>query len=400
MTIADVWTTPDHFPLRIDLAANTVTFVPLSQTMYRDLSFLDDRYISLAGKWEARLDEVEARFPLSSPNERRPVHCVFHIAFCGSTFISRCLDRLSGALVLKEPFPLHDLGHLKRHDPSMRLDPRAWQTAFTLLMALLGRTYSASQVAIVKPTDACTHLIEDTLAYAPCSAALFLHVGLAEFLPAVLGDTVRRGFVRDRLDDLAVLYPGTPPFDDESRRALTDGERAACLWLLHMRLYGDFVQQHRDARCRSLDFAHFLARPSETLEEVARLFGVAYEPGEIDAAIDAETGVHSKERQTRFTAADRHAALRTASEQSLRRHRGRTRLGRAPAGVALDPRHSSPSSGPMKEPRATETRRHRATSLSSLPREAWPDLIVDFAQVTKALSGSEGRRAPAGCRGH
>ena len=121
--------------------------------------------------------------------------------------------------------------------------------------------------------------------------------------------------MRDRLDDLSVLYADASPFDAESRRLLTDGERAACLWLLHMRLYVDFVRQHPGARCRSLDFAHFLARPSETLEAVARLFGVAHEPGEIEAALDAETGVHSKERQTRFTAADRRAALRSASEQ-------------------------------------------------------------------------------------
>ena len=311
---ADVWANPSQFPLRIDPAADKVVFVQLSADQYRDLAFLDDRYISTANSWETSISELVGSESGESPRGR-PVHAIFHIAFCGSTFVARCLGRLPGALVLKEPFPLHDLAYLKRHPSMTAARCSDWKRTFELLMTLLSRTYATDDVAIVKPTDASTPLIADVLGHSDASAALFLHVELDEFLPAVLRDQTRRGFVRQRLDDLSVLYPDHPLFQSTAHAALTDGERAGCLWLLHRQLYADFVARAPDARVRSLDFAVFLRNPSGALESIARLFGLHAERKQCDSAVAAEAVTHSKDRDTPFRAADRREALRAVAGQ-------------------------------------------------------------------------------------
>jgi hypothetical protein len=316
MDLADVWTAPSLFPLRLNSTSDHIVFVPLSETQYRHLAFLDDRYIPVVNTAEVPLADLARSNAAVWRQDNRPVHAIFHIAFCGSTFVARCLDRLSGALVLKEPFLLHDLACRKRHDgtAAKRQD---WQRMFDVVMALMSRTYAADQVSIVKPTDASTPLVGDVLAHSSESGALFLHIGLEDFLAAVLRDDIRRGFVRDRLEDLSVLYPDHPVFGAALREgaSLTVGERAACLWLLHREIYSDFVAEHPDARVRSLDFALFLERPLACLNAIAALFGVETTSAEIDRAFEAEAAVHSKERGNAFTAADRRSALAEAANQ-------------------------------------------------------------------------------------
>jgi len=314
MAVADVWTSPDHFPIRVNPWNDAAVLVPLTPRLYRRLAFLDDRFVPMAASWDTSLRALADAAPADVPRDRRPAHAIFHVAFCGSTLISRCLDRL-GTLVLKEPFPFHELGFMKRHDPLMHDRPRDWQTAFDLVMRLLARTYPDTQASVIKPTDASTHLIEDVLAHAPDAGALFLYVDLETFLLSILGDPIRRGFARERLEDLSVLFPDHALFCAATRRTLTDAESAACLWLLHRQIYADFAERNPDARCRSLDFAAFLDDPAPALGGVARLFGIRTSARDLDEAVTAESGTHAKAPDMRFTRADRKAALQAVSDR-------------------------------------------------------------------------------------
>jgi hypothetical protein len=315
MDTGSLWTSPRYFALRIEPAENRVVFVPLAERLYRSLAFLDDRYVPTSESMEMPLDAMVAHVRAVPRSERRPVQCIFHVAFCGSTLVSRCLDRLRGAMVLKEPFPFHEVAWRKRHPPADAREAERQRSAFDVMMALLGRTFRPGQVAVVKPTDASTNLLPDVLAHAESSAALFLYVGLEPFLASMLTDELRRGFVRERVDDLLPTHADHPAFRGVEAGRLTDAERAACLWLLHLQLYGDAVREDPGARSRSLDFAAFLADPAGMLAGIARLFGIAASRREVDAAVAAETALHSKSRGTPFTAADRQRALASAAER-------------------------------------------------------------------------------------
>jgi hypothetical protein len=299
-----LWASPEYFPIHILPAENVVVFVALSRQLYRTSAFLDGRYLLTGESRPIPLDMLDRMSRTVAPADRRPVHCIFHVAFCGSTLVARCLDRLTGAFVLKEPLPFHEVAFYKRHGRVTAQGAEAWLALFELMMALLGRTFDPRDAAIVKPTDASTALMGDVLAYSDSSAALFLHVGLKEFLASILNDESRRAFVRERLNDLFVLGRNLPLFHGVDWRTLTDAERAACLWLLHRHLYVEFVNANPNARCRSLDFQEFLRAPVPALGAIACLFGIRASPEEIEAAIRSETALHSKTR-TDFTAADR-----------------------------------------------------------------------------------------------
>ncbi|MGA7799291.1 MAG: hypothetical protein WCC36_00635 [Gammaproteobacteria bacterium] len=300
---ASLWLTPEYFPLDLVQEENKLMLVTVSERLYQQVNFLDDREIPTDGCVSLPLDQA-IRLVKASPARGRPLHGIFHIAFCGSTLIARCLDRLPGAMVLKEPYLFHDLAFRKRHMAASEADRETWRRHFDLLVTLLARTFHAGQAAVMKPTDASTNLISDLLANSEDARALFLYVGLEEFLISMAGDELRRRFVRDRLADLAALFPGHTTFRNGLWRELSDARQAACLWWVHMRLYADFVRDNPQAGCRSLCFGEFLRDPMVGLSALARHFGIESSAHEIRAAI-APAGTHSKKPGTHFTSEDR-----------------------------------------------------------------------------------------------
>lgn len=304
---------PEYFPIRLAPEANALALVPMSEQIYRTVNFLDDREIPMDGAREVPLDAaIRAMDALRPP--LRPLHWIFHVAFCGSTLVSRCLEQLPTAFVLKEPYAVHDMADRQRRRNDVPATAIGWHDSLRLLIALLGRTYRDEQVAIVKPTDASTNLVRDVLEINPGSRALFQYVGVEEFLLAMLGDRVRMGFVRERLQDLAVLFPDEAAFRRDAWHSLPDASQAACLWVLHLRLYANFAGSAAGDRCRSLDFARFLRDPQESLAAMARYFGLGCSPRDIEAAIATCMAVHSKATRTAFSAADRAARLKSAAE--------------------------------------------------------------------------------------
>ncbi|HQR25171.1 MAG TPA: hypothetical protein PK163_10320, partial [Steroidobacteraceae bacterium] len=142
-----LWLSPEYFPIRLAPEANALTLVPMSEQLYREVNFLDDREIPMDGSREVPLDAaIRALDQLHPPP--RPLHWIFHVAFCGSTLVSRCLEQLATAFVLKEPFAVHDLAHRRRHGPADPAGPGGWHDSLRLLDALLARTYHSDQVAI------------------------------------------------------------------------------------------------------------------------------------------------------------------------------------------------------------------------------------------------------------
>jgi hypothetical protein len=298
-----LWQTPEYFPVRLLPDEDRLVLVPVSEQLYRATNFLDDRYLPLDGSRELSLTTAALAFA-ERRSPRRPVHCLFHIAFCGSTLVSRCLDGLASTLVLKEPFPLHELAERRRRIPGAAAHA-AWQGWFDLTMALLGRTFHPGQVLVIKPTDASTNLIGDVLAREPTARVLFLYVSPERFLAAVLGDPVRTGFVTDRLVDLGVLFPNEPLFRREQWGELSSASQGVCLWLLHQRTYAQFAGSNPDAACRSLDFDAFLDDPVSGLAAIAAFFGIDATLRDIETAVASAMLTHAKLPEASFSADDR-----------------------------------------------------------------------------------------------
>ncbi len=326
-----LWQTPEWFPMNLLPRENKMVLVPVSELLYREVNFLDDRELPVDGLIELPLDRV-IRMSARIRAPHTPVHCIYHIAFCGSTLIARCLDQLTGTLVLKEPLSFHEMACQKRLAASSAQECALWRRSFDLLMTLLGRTFRTDQAVIVKPTDASTNLIGDVLARNEESRAIFLYVGLEEFLIAMLPDETRMGFVIDRLAELGVHFPGKPLFSEQGWRKLTSPEQAACLWFLHMSLYASIMAMNPEAGCRALDLNRFLQEPEHTLVSLARFFEIPVTLQQARHAITASLGLHSKDQKLAYSARQRASSQR----EIARRYRSEIRLGQRWAARRLE----------------------------------------------------------------
>ena len=312
-----LWQVPDLFPIMLSPDANELVLVPITEQAYRDASFLDDREIPTAESRVIALDEA-MRFLDQQAPPAKPLHGLFHVAFCGSTLISRCLQELDAAFVLKEPFPLHAMAERRRKVVPGSPGEAAWRRQFRLLVHLLSRTHRPEQAAVAKPTDASSNLVRDLLDHHPGSRAVFLYVGVEEFLLAMLGNRERMGFVRSRLADLGELFPDEPHFRREHWSPLPDAAQVASLWMLHGRIHARYAGPNRPTTCRSLDFARFRRSPVATLAGLAGFYGLAATHRDIERAVAKWIEVDSKRPGLRFsTEAWLHG--RRESERAFRR---------------------------------------------------------------------------------
>lgn len=275
---------PTLYLREIDFARREALFLRMSRDGYARSSFLDKRTITVDGNvYGVPLASLLDRFREARPASRR-INYIFHTAFCGSTLLSRCLDRPGVCLAYKEPFVLHQLCFVRRQDP--RPDAGTLPTPFLdLALALLGRSYSADEIPLVKPADSCINLAREMLAAHPASAGVLLYARLDAFLVSMLKNPRRRRYVRGMVErahtDLAAAGR-LPDFDAE---ALSDAQAAAFVWVGLMRPYLDVLADER-LRVRSLEASVFFDHPTPTLEAAARLFGLALTEDDIRAAVD------------------------------------------------------------------------------------------------------------------
>lgn len=256
LTIDELFGSPDHYLHSFD--GEQAVFVPMDRPAYRRSIFLDAR-IQPGGGGSMR---VPAGMLAQAATGRPvlPTAWIFHVAHCGSTLLARALDRNEGALVLREPLALRQL--------ALAPDP----AGLTLVRAMLGKRYGAAPT-LVKANVPVNAILPQIAAADPGAAAIFLYLPLADYLHAILRSAEHRGWLgrvtaqlRGWLGDLS---------------GLSDGERAAALWLAQVRAFAAALAIMPTGR--ALDAEDFFARPAETLAAASALLGTP-----MDAAAVAE----------------------------------------------------------------------------------------------------------------
>jgi hypothetical protein len=258
LTIDDLFASPDHYLHSFE--GDAVVLVPMDRAAYHRSIFLDGR-ISVAGDGVMRLP-----FAALAGKGGRPVPTawIFHVAHCGSTLLARALDQPSTNLVLREPLALRQLA----------LTPDAERLAVAL--AMLSKRYHADMPTIIKANVPVNFLLPDLVASDPTARAIFLHLGLRDYLLAIMRNDRHRAWVRNVTGQLK------PYLGDLS--ALPDAECAAALWLAQMRAFSAAIAALPNAR--SLDAEDFFAAPRDFVELAAGHLQVPMAGAEIQALVD------------------------------------------------------------------------------------------------------------------
>lgn len=260
---------PQLFPHLLDVAADSVTLMRLTEAEYVQAAFLDQR---LTGPSRA-LPFRELSAAISETALVEDCHFIFHIGHVGSTLLSRLLGRHPGIFALREPAILRTLAQM-RAEPE--IFPRHWNDAgfeghLAPLLKLWSRRFRPDQRALVKATSFASELATEILSRRYKPRAIFMFVSPENYLASIIGaeNSPREAqMLADlRAKRLAKRIGDVPP-------VASPGELIAMAWASEMMALSAAVPAARD-RILWLDFDRFLSDPRAGLAQCFGHFGIA-----------------------------------------------------------------------------------------------------------------------------
>ncbi len=263
--LAQLPTSPDAYPQKLDLVREVVLLVRLDAAAYRAASFLDDRILSpvTQGAWLPIGDVANAARRVTGGHA---VHFIFHTGHVGSTLLSRLLDETGGVLSLREPLPLRTLADA--HDLLGRVDSllsnEEFELALAMFLRLWSRGYAQTRSVVVKATSSAGRLAAPILAASESARAIYMNLRAESYLATLLAGQNSpvdlRGHGPERIRRLQSRV-GTPL---APLHTLSIGELAAMSWLSESWTQHDAVKRFA-GRVIALDFDAFLSNVADNM---------------------------------------------------------------------------------------------------------------------------------------
>ncbi len=290
------------FPHLADLQKDQLLLSTMSETAYRQASFLDQRLFTpdLQRQVVSWADVAAVLLPpLPKPQY------IFHIGHVGSTLVSRLLGELDSVLALREPAILRQLAEVQASKPAAIHWTREEQVQrLGQVESWLSRVFHTDQRVMIKASSFVSSLARPLLA--DRGTALFLFTSPERYLQTILaGDASKQEAAA--LADLRLLrleqHCGEPL---DSKEMLSLAQTAALGWLCEMVTLRDAADHSPAASIAWMDFDDFLNQPGEQLQLAADHFGR-------DLSADKALGLVSGPIMTRYSKApefDYSASLR------------------------------------------------------------------------------------------
>jgi hypothetical protein len=280
-------TSPSMFPEEIDFEERVVHFCRMNRETYARSAFLDDRKTRIdSNNYKVKLDYLLNTFG-SCSNSPRAINWIFHTPHSGSTLIARALDELAGGFVLKEPILLIQASSLKRHPQFHQWErSRDWHRFFTMVQELLSRTFSKTDVALIKTTSVCHNLAADIFGGTRPARGLFLYSSLEKYLISLykgnyLDAYLNAGF-QGTLHDIQQLKL----MDPEEAKKLPRHQKVALLWLSVVLNLNVFIKENPDKKILALDCQQFFSERETTLLSLTDHFGYSRSQSSIETIVN------------------------------------------------------------------------------------------------------------------
>ena len=307
--VSDPLATPDWFPMRIDPLRDVMLFVPMSREAFRRATFLDVREIFPPG------DTVTLRTPMPKLLTRHPlcpIQFILHGGYGGSTLLARYLEELPHCLVLKEPDVLGQLSSFK-NQPLAPGEPDRWDDQFKVVFAMLARAYPSDTAVVVKASTMCNWMANSLLDHNENTKIVFMFSPLRLFLLQILKVEDRRHRLRERMEFLVRPMSQVPFLMDLEAGNLTDGQRAATMWLLNTFLCSSLLERPDSHRVRVLNGENLILQPKQTVLAAADFLGLLDDDAN-RVAVDGlrPSSYHAKDSRLPYDAAVRATELADA----------------------------------------------------------------------------------------
>lgn len=280
--LAGLRQSPDCLLQNMDLVNKRGLVLRVSEALYREASFLDDRMFTpqMEGFWFPMDAILETAGGLDAPAP----HYIFQVGHCGSTLISRLLAELPGNLPVREPMSLLTLAMARRDlgRPSVWVSEAQWQRYFELANRTLARTYRPGDCAIIKVTSTAGNLLE-ALPSEPVNAPqmLLMYISLESMLAVMLRTPSLRDSIHAYSPAWITDFCRLTGRDDVCLTDLDDAQQIAVKWLGLMRLF-TLALEIMPGQARLLNFDDFLRSPTKSLTNIAKHFHLQASVQQID----------------------------------------------------------------------------------------------------------------------
>ena len=266
-------TDPEWYGHRYVESTDTFRLIGLARAEHAAMPFLTDEYLGS----DRPAQDVPTADCLANLSHG-PLHFLFHSAFCGSTLLTRALDRPGLAMGLSEPQSLNDVVGIRRRGAPPQVVARAADTA----LRLLGRPFGENEAVVVKPSNLLNPLADLLLALQPDAKALFLYAPLETFLISV----VRKGlhcrlWVRELLEGYLREGYVDLGFTPEDYFRQSDLQVAAIGWLAQHRHFATLAAKYGATRIATLDADRMTAEPARAIAAAIAHYGLAADPAAV-----------------------------------------------------------------------------------------------------------------------
>lgn len=280
VTLGDFFSDPALFLFELD--QETAIFQTMTRENFARSIFLDGRIRhGNAPNFRVPMD-VLLKASQSTPGVAPPTGWIFHVAQCGSTLLARALDHIGRSLVLREPMVLRRLGVAASGGTvDGRVDGHL-SSMLRLTLAMLGKRWDPATPVIVKANVPVNFIAREVMEANPDCPAILLYFPLESYVAAILRTEGHVRWTEGVFDELRLS--GSPLAAHQVPDSAAT--KAAALWFAQMKAYAGILADFPAAR--SLDAATFFARPAETIDAAAALFGVPLRPGEAEAIVAGE----------------------------------------------------------------------------------------------------------------
>ena len=277
LDMASIFARPDLYLHDIDVVNMRAEFIRMSRDGY-------------AGAWASEMPlfapqgtattvdiaEIGTFLESRQPPVRR-LHFIFHTGHAGSLRIARLLGTADGLFPLREPPAVRLLSWESRFlgTARARVTGAEWRRLREIVLRLSGRTWNATDTALIRTNSHCTRIMRPLLDWYPGSRAILLHVGLQRFLRTMLQPN-RRAEIARYVSDLfyydlqRILGDARPRID-----SLPQSKRTALVWLIHMHEFGRLMMESNySARVLLVDFDNFLDQRERMIGDICGFLGV------------------------------------------------------------------------------------------------------------------------------
>lgn len=200
---------------------------------------------------------------------------ILHGAFCGSTLLTKYLDRIPGLFCFREPYLATQIAVQACREVDFLEHTMRNLAAGVELLKFIFRDREKGIQTVTKLSDRCNLIAPHLMTALPSLKCIIVSPSLAQFVAAVSSRPDRQDWILKRAADFTISN-----LFGSDRHAIADSissfdEAAGFVWLLYQILFSKLEQNYQSSRIFRLTMDDVLLNPSNAITHATEFIGAS-----------------------------------------------------------------------------------------------------------------------------